>query len=241
MAQDLVELIEHLRTRLGAQKVVLLGHSWGNVIGLDAAMARPDLIAAYVGVGPLFALRANEEAQYRALLAIAAARKDDAAVAELKAIAPYPGTGEIPFDKVNVVRKWVMAYGGLAAYRDNADFYFRAARLSPYYDLADRQAIDAGGQLSVPALLPDMAAVDHRRIAATRFPIFMVLGRHDITTPSTVIEPWLQRLEAPHKEIVWFDHSAHLPPHEEPGKFLIGLVEKVRPWASNKAATAAHR
>ncbi|QAY76741.1 alpha/beta fold hydrolase [Sphingosinicella sp. BN140058] len=231
MAEDLVALIERVSARLGARKVVLLGHSWGNLIGLDAAMRRPDLISAYVGVGPLFSLRPNEAAQYRALLTIATERKDDAALAELRAIAPYPGEGDIPFDKINVVRKWVMAYGGLAAYRDNADFYFRAARLSPYYDLADRQAIDQGGQLSVPALLPDMIATDHRSIAASKFPMFMFLGRHDITTPASVIEPWFAKLRAPHKEIVWFENSAHLAPHEEPGKFLIGLVETVRPWA----------
>jgi pimeloyl-ACP methyl ester carboxylesterase len=234
MTKDLLALIDEVRGRVGARKVVLLGHSWGNVIAMDAAMARPDLVAAYVGVGPLFSLRANEAAQYEALLKIAAERKDETALAELKALAPYPGDGEIPFAKVNVVRKWVMAYGGLAAYRDNADFYFRAARLSPLYDYADRLAIDQGGQLSVPALLPDMVAVDHTKIAATKFPIFMFLGRHDITTPSSVIEPWLARLKAPKKELVWFENSAHLPPHEEPGKFLVELVEKVRPLAVEK-------
>lgn len=234
MTDDLVALIEHVRGRVGARKVIVLGHSWGNVIGLDAAMARPELIAAYVGVGPLMALRANETAQYEALLKIAAQRRDATALAELKAIAPYPGEGEIPFGKVNVARKWVMAYGGLAAYRTDADFYFRAARLSPDYDYADRLAIDQGGQLSVPALLPDMAAVDHTKIAATRFPVFMFLGRHDLTTPSSVVEPWLARLKAPGKQLVWFENSAHLAPHEEPGKFLLALVEKVRPQAMRK-------
>ena len=234
MTKDLLALIDNVRGRVGARKVILLGHSWGNVIAMDAAMARPALVAAYVGVGPLFSLRANEAAQYQALLKMAAERKDETALAELKALAPYPGEGDIPFAKVNVVRKWVQAYGGLAAYRDNADFYFRAARLSPLYDYADRLAIDQGGQLSVPALLPDMAAVDHTKIAATKFPVFMFLGRHDITTPSSVIEPWLTRLKAPKKELVWFENSAHLPPHEEPGKFLVALVEKVRPLAVGK-------
>lgn len=234
MTQDLIALIEHVRGRVGARKVILLGHSWGNVIGLDAAMARPELIAAYVGVGPLMALRANEAAQYEALLKIAAERNDATALAELKALAPYPGDGEIPFDKVNVVRKWVMAYGGLAAHRTDANFYFRAARLSPDYDYADRVAIDQGGQLSVPALLPDMTAVDHTKIASTRFPVFMFLGRHDTTTPASVIEPWLARLKAPKKDLVWFENSAHLAPHEEPGKFLVALVEKVRPQAAGR-------
>ena len=231
MAKDLIELMALVRQRLKVERVILLGHSWGNVIGLDAAMARPEWVSAYVGVGPLMNLQANEKAQYEALLAEARRRKDATALAELQAIAPYPGEGEIPFAKVNVARKWVQAYGGLAAYRDNANFYFRAARLSPYYEFEDRLAIDQGGQLSVPALLPDMRRADHTRIRETRFPVFMFLGRHDLTTPASVIEPWLARLKAPAKQLVWFEHSAHLAPHEEPGRFLVALVEHVRPMA----------
>lgn len=231
MAQDLVELMAHVRQRLQVERVVLLGHSWGNVIGLDAAMRKPEWISAYVGVGPLMNLEANERAQYEALLRQARLSGDATAQAELAAIAPYPGEGEIPFAKVNVARKWVMAYGGLAAGRKDANFYFQAARLSPYYQFEDRLAIDAGGQLSVPALLPDMRRVDHTRIAETPFPVFMFLGRHDLTTPSSVIEPWLARLKAPVKRLVWFEHSAHLAPHEEPGKFLVALTEHVRPLA----------
>jgi pimeloyl-ACP methyl ester carboxylesterase len=231
MAQDLVELMALVRERLGQQRVVLLGHSWGNVIGMDAAMARPEWVSAYVGVGPLMNLQANERAQYEMLLAEARRRGDKTALAELEAIAPYPGDGDIPFAKVNVARKWVQAYGGLAAYRDNANFFYRAARLSPYYAFEDRLAIDQGGQLSVPALLPDMRQADHTQIRATRFPVLMFLGRHDLTTPASVIEPWLAQLKAPAKKIVWFEHSAHLAPHEEPGRFLVSLVEQVRPLA----------
>lgn len=231
MADDLVELMALVRQRVGVQRVVLLGHSWGNVIGMDAALRKPEWIAAYVGVGPLMNLQANERAQYEALLSEARKRNDATALAELQAIAPYPGDGDIPFEKVNVARKWVMAYGGLAAYRSDANFYFRAARLSPYYEFEDRLAIDQGGQLSVPALLPDMRRVDHTRIREVGFPMFMFLGRHDLTTPSSVIEPWMAQLKAPVKKLVWFEHSAHLAPHEEPGRFLVSLVEQVRPLA----------
>jgi pimeloyl-ACP methyl ester carboxylesterase len=176
MAADLVELIALVRQRLQVERVVLLGHSWGNVIGLDAAMRKPEWVGAYVGVGPLMNLQANERAQYEALLRQARLRGDATAQAELAAIAPYPGEGEIPFEKVNVARKWVMAYGGLAASRKDANFYFQAARLSPYYQFEDRLAIDQGGQLSVPALLPDMRRVDHTRIAETPFPVLMFLA-----------------------------------------------------------------
>lgn len=231
MAEDLLELIAHLRERFDQPQVILLGHSWGNAIGLDAAMRRPEWVSAYIGVGPLMSMRENEAVQYRRLLEIARERGHAEALAELEAIAPYPGTGPIAFDKINVVRRWVMRFGGLAAYRDNADFYFRAARLSPDFDLADRQAIDQGGQLSVSTLLPEMSDIDHTTIRRTGFPVLMFLGRHDLTTPSSIAADWMEQLNAPRKQVVWFEHSAHLGPHEEPGRFLAALVEHVLPLA----------
>lgn len=231
MAADLVELMAHLRERFGDRRMVLLGHSWGNVIGLDAAMARPDWVSAYIGVGPLLVARDNEAAAYDRLVEIARERGDDRALAELESIAPYPGDGAIAFEDLNVQRAWVQRYGGLAAYRDNANFFFRAARLSPDYDLTDIQNINAGGQLSVSVLMETWSAVDFSDLRRTPFPVLMFVGRHDLTTLPQATEAWLEALDAPSKTLVWFEHSAHLAPHEEPGRFLMALVEHVLPLA----------
>lgn len=228
MADDLVELIDQLTARFGQQKVVLLGHSWGNVIGLDAALKRPDAIAAYVMLSPALAMQENERVGYERLLAIARERGDAEGLAALEALAPYPGV-ELTAERLAAQRAWVGRYGGLAAYRDNADFFLKAARLSPDYDLADRQALDAGGEASVAALLPALMQTDFRSVRQTPFPVVAFVGRHDLTTPPEVTAAWIEALDAPSKQIVWFEHSAHLAPHEEPGRFLIALVEQVRP------------
>ena len=39
---------------------MLLGHSFGSVVGLAVAEARPDLLHAYVGMGQLIDFRENE-------------------------------------------------------------------------------------------------------------------------------------------------------------------------------------
>jgi pimeloyl-ACP methyl ester carboxylesterase len=231
MGQDLGELIALLRERFGQQRVVLLGHSWGNTIALDAAMAHPEWISAYIGVGPLLEMRKSEADLYARLLAIAAQRNDATALEELRSVAPYPGDGVLSTDKLALVRKWVGLYGGLAAYRDNANFYFRAARLSPDYAIEDREAIDAGGALSVGTLIETLSEADLSSIRATPFPVFMFVGRHDLTTPPQITADWLDALDAPTKKLVWFEHSAHLAPHEEPGRFLLALVQDVLPIA----------
>ena len=51
MVADTVELIEHLQQRLGVEQVILVGHSWGSMLGIGVIQERPDLLTAYVGVG----------------------------------------------------------------------------------------------------------------------------------------------------------------------------------------------
>ena len=71
-------------------------------------------------------------------------------------------------------------------------------------------------------------------------PAQMILleGRHDRTVNSDVAHDWFTRVTAPQKTFVWFEHSAHEPESEEPGKFLLSLVRYARPIAQ-KAGDAA--
>ena len=45
MAQDGLEVAEHVRRRLHKDTIILIGHSWGSVIGTRMVQRRPDLFA----------------------------------------------------------------------------------------------------------------------------------------------------------------------------------------------------
>src|SRR3546814_11425880 len=61
---DAIEVAEHVRERLGKDKLVLVGHSWGTIVGLRAALERPDLFHAYVGIGQVINTRLNEKLSF---------------------------------------------------------------------------------------------------------------------------------------------------------------------------------
>ena len=46
-----------------------------------------------------------------------------------------------------------------------------------------------------------------------------------------LVRPWFAELKAPHKEYIAFENSAHMVFNEESGKFLVELVNRVRPFA----------
>lgn len=228
---DAIEVAEHLRTRYGKRKLILMGHSWGTVIGMHAALKRPDLFHAYVGIGQVIDTRENERLSYDYGLRQAKAHGNAEAVREMESIAPYPGDQPITRERIIVARKWPQFYGGLTAYREESIYFYRAPRLSPEYDDRDRCAINQGSVYSLGRLLPEFLQVDFSGVREFPIPVVMFMGRHDYTTPSAPTASWMDDVQAPYKQSVWFERSAHMIPWEEPGKTLVSLLQHVRPLA----------
>jgi proline iminopeptidase len=85
-------------------------------------------------------------------------------------------------------------------------------------------------------LLADVLSVDLSHEADLKCPLLLFEGRHDYTVNSDVAHEWFERVKAPQKQFIWFEHSAHEPTTEEPGKFLISLVQYARPLAGELPA-----
>jgi pimeloyl-ACP methyl ester carboxylesterase len=227
--EDALEVAEHIQQHYQHDKVILMGHSWGTIVGMKAALKRPDLFHAYVGIGQIISTPANERISFEYGLAQAKAHGHTAALQELESIAPYPGTEPITRERIIIARKWAQFYGGLTAYRETSSYYFQAPLLSPEYGDEDRAAIDQGNLFTLGRILPEFLEVDFTHIHAFPIPVFMFMSRHDYTTPSEPTAAWLAQVDAPTKQAVWFERSAHMIPWEEPGKLLVSLLEFVRP------------
>lgn len=231
---DTIELIELLRRKYGKRKIILMGHSWGSIVGLSVAAKRPDLLYAYVGIGQVIDIRANERVGYDWTLAQARKAHDAEAIRALEAIAPYPGSGAIDLGKLDVERKWSIRYGALAAGRDNADFYFDSPSLSPDYTPGDIQAWSDGSKFTMSTMFGQLASISFEPLTKLDVPVVLLLGRHDYTVPVPIAASWFTRLRAPQKKLIWFENSAHLPMVEEPGHVLRTLLDDVRPLALGK-------
>lgn len=228
---DTIEIAEHVRKKFGKRKLILMAHSWGSVVGMGAALKRPDLFHAYVGIGQNVNTMENERISFDFGMAQAKAHGNADAVKEMESIAPYPGNRPVTRERIIIARKWPQFYGGLSAFRDTSIYFFDAPLLSPEYDFNDRQAIDKGNIFTLAHIMPEFLAVDYTGVKTFPIPVVMFMGRHDYTTPSEPTAKWLERVKAPYKRAVWFEHSAHMIPWEEPGKTLMSLVQFVRPLA----------
>ena len=233
---DAIEVAEHIRAKYGQRKLILMGHSWGTIIGMGAALKRPDLFHAYVGIGQVINVHENERISFDYALEQSRAHHNAQAVKELEAIAPYPGTTPITRERIVTARNWAQYYGGLSAYRASSDYFYDAPKLSPEYAPEDVCSVDEGNRFTLGRILPEFLAVDYSQVRAFPIPVVMFMGRHDYTTPSAPTQRWLDGVQAPYKQGVWFENASHMIPWEEPGKVLLSLMQYVRPLTGRPAA-----
>ena len=63
--------------------------------------------------------------------------------------------------------------------------------------------------------------------ASLQVPVYLFAGRHDVVTPTDLAQAYFHKVDAPRKELVWFERSAHCPHLEEPARFAEVLAARV--------------
>lgn len=211
--QDTVEITNLLLRRFHRNKLYLLGHSFGSVIGLRVAAEHPEPFCAYIGMGQVLndgqsreLARAWLEAEYRKSNNTAGlARLDDPSMLD-RLVREQGGSLHQPID-----------YNGLI-------------KASPYYFDGYLQQKNAARGLVVDQIgrnSPARTGLD--TLLKLAVPAFFFEGRYDhvpASSPELVVR-YVQRLQAPHKEIVWFENSGHQPNLEEPEHFQEMIRDKV--------------
>jgi pimeloyl-ACP methyl ester carboxylesterase len=233
LVRDLDQLVDLVRQRFGADKVILLAHSWGTVLGTIYADENPDKVAAYVGIAQIASFAEDERVSLEWALAQALARDNRRAIAELGGMAPRPRTVDDELAK----GRWVEAFGGVFHQDLSTWRLIRAALSTDEANLLDLVRFGRGNRFSLESLRPEYAEVDLTRRRSFRVPVVFVLGRFDWHVPSVLAERYFERLIAPCKRLVWFEHSAHNPPFEEPERFVRVMTEDVLPLLEGHGCT----
>jgi pimeloyl-ACP methyl ester carboxylesterase len=238
IVKDGIELAELLRRRFDQPRIVVMGHSWGSVVGLTLAHRRPDLLHAYVGVGQAIGLAAEHDIWVGARERAERAGNREA-LRELDSIAPYPSPAAKVFDlpKAMLVRKWGTLYNGLWYGVPTSELMFEVGDWGPEYTAEDIAANSRNGRWAGPPLIDEMATLDFRRtVQSLEVPVVLLHGRWDLLTAYAPAARYFAALRAPRKSLVTFERSGHLPMLEEPGRFLVALVQDVLPLTGSRGA-----
>lgn len=224
---DTCELLDWLASRFGQQKAVLVGHSWGSILGVLAARRRPDRVSAYVGIGQQVNFLENDTLSYLRAHEAAERRGDTATVQQLHAMGPPPYSGD------GLARQYAQLTrlaGRHAGHRSLGAEMIALMLAAPEYTLRDKVNFARGLFDTFGLVYPRLAGLNlEAQVPRLEMPVWLLLGREDWVTPSEIAARYFESLQAPRKELIWFENSGHSPCYEEPAKFNAVLIEQVRP------------
>lgn len=241
MIEDANALVNYLCEKFNKKKIFVIGGSWGSLLGTWLLYKHPEKIAAFVGFGQVVNIHKNELISWQFALDEATKANDQEAIDTLNRIGPpemgcYKG-GDV-FDTMMLQRNIMMKYGGYSKNEGKQD-YFHAMIIpilkSHEYSLSDLIGYVKGYKFVLKNMWKEVSTTDFEK-TCTKFkaPIFIFDGRLDYNTPSELVEHWFNMIEAPRKELHWFDASGHNPMSDEGPAFKKLLKEKLLPIAKEE-------
>lgn len=225
MLADLHGVIGHLRRKYQTERVVLLGHSWGSVLGSLYVLRHPETVLAYIGVGQVVGMMENERTAYRETLEMARRAGNEAHVRALEQMGDYPPNDpERLLKLLPRMRRIQAAYDDGPASGTGLGELLNSMRRSPVFRWSDllsfTQIMKVNRPLHLQMLsfrLGDFAP----RYAA---PIHYLLGEADPIAPTSLSRAYFETIEAPVKGFTVIPGTGHNPAHERPGEFAAAHV-----------------
>ncbi|MCL4273096.1 MAG: alpha/beta hydrolase [Anaerolineales bacterium] len=234
--KDGIALVNHLRERFGEEKVYLLGESWGSALGVWMVQRNPELFHAFIGTGQMVAFLENDLMCYDFVLKLMEERGHAEKVEQLKQQGPPPYYGNGVAMKEAAFLMETFNY--MNADSNIADDGFNTFQdlAGSEYGLYDKVSWFRGALETMDVVYPQLWEVDFR-VQATQLevPVYFFLGRHDVNAPPVLAEEYFELLNAPHKELIWFERSGHNPWVTESALFVDAVVNEVlaETFASN--------
>lgn len=232
LTDDAHELVVWLCREFKKDKIFVIGGSWGSMLGTFLANRYPEHIAAFVGFGQFVNGEKNEALSYRFTLEAARAAGDTRSVKALEDLGePVMGVYKGGYSGMMVQRRIMMKYGGYS--QDKAKrSYFRSMVVpmvfSGEYSLGDLWGLSRGHVYVLKTMWPEIGAADLAKTCTDfKVPCFIFDGRLDQNTPAALVQDYFGQIQAPHKELIWFEHSAHNPMNDEPEKFKTLLRQRL--------------
>ena len=226
MTRDLDELVDALRAEFDKEQVLLIGHSWGSMLGLEYVSRHPEKVAAYIGIGQMADTAASETEGYDWLLARVTELGDDTAIARLEEIGPPPYSNG---DEMMAQRQLLNKFGG-AWIEPKSDINYALIMLkAPEFTWTDIRAVLSGADISLNTLYETFTSLNAiETYPVLDVPVFLMEGRHDHVVSPVQAVKYLDAVIAPHKELIWFENSAHTLQVEEADRYNAEVLRIAR-------------
>jgi len=228
---DAKELVDYLCDKFNKEKIFIIGGSWGSLLGTNLVKLYPERVAAFIGFGQVVDGELNEKLSYEFTYNEALKANDIKSIKKLEKIGkPNHGVYKDGFKGMMVERNIMMKYGGYSKdskKRNYMDAMVKPILKSKEYTIKELYGYVKGYKFVLNNMWDEVAQINFNK-THTKFnaPIYILDGVLDKNTPAELVEDWFNKIEAPDKELHWFQESGHNPLFDEPDKFKEILKDK---------------
>lgn len=236
MIADAVAVTKYLCRRFGKEKIYLMGHSWGSVLGVLTVQKAPELYHAYIGIGQVVKQSESERLAYTYMVNEFQNVGNRKMVRKLK---KFPiDEGAKMTNRYLMVRSEGMMKLGIGVMHNSLSMLGPVLTIFRFkgYRLREKLNFAKGSMFSLNCLWDFVLQTDFtNQVPRLEVPVYVLQGRYDYQVSYTLAREYARAVEAPVKGFYTFGNSAHSPCFEEPEKMVGILREDVLRGEANMA------
>lgn len=198
LVEDVLAMTEYISKRMGKEKVILIGHSYGTYIGMQAANKAPEKYEAYVGIGQMSDIVESEMDSLNYVIEQAQNAGNTDEISYLNGL-----TEKIKNGDTYTPRNYVAKYGGTSRLIENPDGDNIGMLLSNEYNLFDVIRYNVGLSHSQTVLLEkDLKNPLPTKVKKLKLPFYFLMGKYDYNTSFHAAKTYFDTIEAEKKNLL---------------------------------------
>lgn len=217
MIADTIAVTHYLCKRFGKEKIYIMGHSWGSLLGVLTVQQKPELFYAYIGIGQVAQQDRSERLAYTYMLDEFRKTNNKRMIRQLKKF-PIENGGDVTL-KYMGIRSIGMNKLGIGVMRNMTSMLDCVKIVLGYkgYTWGEKLKFPQGNSFSLKHLWDSVIQMDLiKQVPHLHVPVYIFQGKYDYQVSYIVAKDFATALKAPIKGFYTFENSAHSPCFEEP-------------------------
>ena len=220
---DIDAVIAYLHTVYDFEKIILMGFSWGSLIGAEYAKRHGETVSHYIGVGQFIHYIDGLHYSCEWLRKVV---KD--APADVEKINAFENSIPDPPQMTPAFMNSLQGFSMLGAKyiaKDGRAFPIKSLLTSPFLRFGEKMAMVHGNPKLFSGTYQTMLSHDFRNNLHFDMPVLFVSGDEDFVCPNELLAQHFGQITAPQKKNVVISKAAHTCFYDQPTAFLDTIID----------------
>lgn len=220
---DIDAVIAYLHNVYDFEKIILMGFSWGSLIGAEYAKRHGETVSHYIGVGQFIHYIDGLHYSCEWLRKVA---KD--APADVEKINAFENSIPDPPQMTPAFMNSLQGFSMLGAKyiaKDGRAFPIKSLLTSPFLRFGEKMAMVHGNPKLFSGTYQTMLSHDFRNNLHFDMPVLFVSGDEDFVCPNELLAQHFGQITAPQKKNVVISKATHTCFYDQPTAFLDTIID----------------